>query len=382
MPRDGGKARTVTRLAIIAAHFPEYTLRYAAAMARHCDVLVVVDSEQLKAEYAGRSIELGSNVKLETCRFKNPADLWRLFMLVRKFQPGIVHVQEAVGPRRIFSTLAIASLMKRRALIALTVHDPVPHSGRDQATMRRFAWMSAHVRRIADIVVVHGAFCANAIRSSLQLDRQRLIISDHGLILEPSRFGPPPLSSCIKLYTFGRMEAYKGIEVLLDMAKILHAESFPFELTIAGRGPEMERLAGPFGQLPEVRLLNGFVSPNDAIASIQEAECVMLPYLNATQSGVLAAAFAGRRYVIASRIGGIPDIVSNGENGLLVPAGDATALAEAVKSISRDPPLRARLRAGAIATAQGRLNWDVICDNLFAEFMAAPAYRHQPSSPS
>ncbi len=372
----------MTRLAIIAAHFPEYTLRYAAAMARHCDVLVVVDSEQLKAEYAGRSIELGSNVKLETCRFKNPADLWRLFMLVRKFHPGIVHVQEAVGPRRIFSTLAIASLMRRRALIALTVHDPVPHSGRDQATTRRFAWMSAHVRRIADIVVVHGVFCANAIRSSLRLDRQRLIISDHGLILEPSRFGPPPLSSCIKLYTFGRMEAYKGIEVLLDMAKILHAESFPFELTIAGRGPEMERLAGPFGQLPEVRLLNGFVSPNDAIASIQEAECVMLPYLNATQSGVLAAAFAGRRYVIASGIGGIPDIVSNGENGLLVPAGDATALAEAVKSISRDPPLRARLQAGAIETAQGRLNWDVICDNLFAEFMAAPACRHQPSSPS
>ncbi len=97
---------------------------------------------------------------------------------------------------------------------------------------------------------------------------------------------------------------------------------------------------------PEVTVLNAFALPTDIMRSIQEADCVLLPYLSATQSGVLAAAYAGRRYVIASDIGGLRDIVVDGRNGILVPPGDAQALASAVLALATDIGLRCKIARG------------------------------------
>lgn len=153
------------------------------------------------------------------------------------------------------------------------------------------------------------------------------------------------------------------------------AEGLPFELSIAGHGPELDRLQARFGRLPEVTIHDGFVPPRQVMASIQSADCVMLPYLSATQSGVLAAAFAGRRYVIASQTGGIPDVVEHGGNGLLVSPGDPQALADAVRQLAHDPVLRLRLREGAEATATGKLDWNRIASELVKVFEQAVASR-------
>lgn len=357
----------MTRLAIVAPHFPEYAVQYARAMSNCCDVLVCVDEGQLASEYEGRDVPLGRIRKLERLRFKTPLDLLKLLLLIVRYRPSVIHLQEAAGPRRGFFSACVATLMKPFSTIVLTVHDPVHHAGRDEVAARRTARVREFVRRWADIVVVHGAYCARQYQSSAPPSGQRLVTSEHGLILEPAGISPGT-SPTLRMYFFGRMEAYKGVEVLLDMAELLHAEGLDFKLSIAGRGPELDRLEARFRQLPEVSVFNGFVPPTQVIASIQEAECVVLPYLSATQSGVLAAAFAGWRYVIASDTGGLADIVEAGRNGLLVPPGDARALADAVRALAGDAELRARLRDGARATATDKLNWDRIAKELHETF--------------
>lgn len=355
------------RLAVIAPHFPEYTLRYAGGLAEYCEVLVCVDEAQLAAEYEGRSIPEEHDRRIERVRFKTLLDLFKILYLTARFKPAIVHFQEAAGPRRGFFVACIATAMKPFARIALTVHDPVPHAGRDAVAARRTAWVRDYVRRLADIVVVHGAHCARLYREGAPRPRCEVVQSEHGLILEPSVVQPNPPPP-LKLYFFGRMEAYKGVEVLLAAAELLHAEGAPFELWIEGQGPELDRLQDRFLRLPEVKLHNGFVPSNRIIAAIQATDCVLLPYLSATQSGVLAAAFAGRRYVIASETGGLPDVVEHMENGLLVPPGDSHALAEAIRTVARDEGLRARLRDGADATARVKLDWGRICKELHGVF--------------
>jgi glycosyltransferase involved in cell wall biosynthesis len=67
---------------------------------------------------------------------------------------------------------------------------------------------------------------------------------------------------------------------------------------------------------------------------------------------VLLEAFAWGRAVIATPVGGVPDLVRDGENGLLVPAGDAAALARALRRLHEEPGLVARLAAGARSTAE------------------------------
>ena len=351
---------------------------YAAAMAKRCDVLVCLDGDQLASEYAGRTVPAAVG-RLRRLRFKTPLDLVRLVLEVRRFRPSIVHFQEAAGPRKALFNAVLAALTTHRAMIVLTVHDPLPHEGRDQSAAKRMAFARGYLRRRADIIVVHGAYCAKLLRDSAptfrpalrpRTLRPRIAVSEHGLILEPARFGPAARSGPLRLYFFGRMEAYKGLDVLLAMAEMLHEDGVPFALAVAGRGPELDRLQERFQRLPELDVSNGFVPPAQVMAAIQAADCVLLPYLSATQSGVLAAAYAGRRYVVASRTGGIPDVVEHGVNGLLVPPGDPRALADAVRSLVRDQSLRGRLQAGAAATAQGRLSWDRIAAELQATFLA------------
>jgi glycosyltransferase involved in cell wall biosynthesis len=345
-------------------------------MARYCNVLVFVDEAQVEAEFAGRRIRLHSQTELQRNRFKTPADLWRMIAAIRRFRPDVIHVQEAVGPRRAAFVACIAWIMRRGATVVLTVHDPVPHSGRDEAAAWRTAFVGGYLRVNADMIVVHGAYCAATLRSTFPPPARQIFVSDHGIILEPQAHRPAP-GGILKLFMFGRMEAYKGIEVLLNAVETLHAEQFPFELLIAGTGPELDRLQERFALLPEVRVQNEFAQPNVIIDSIQAAECVVLPYLAATQSGVLAAAFGGRRYVIASDTGGLPDVVLHGHNGLLIPPGNAGALAQAIRSLAGDAVLRARLLKGAEATARGQLDWTRIAADAFAVFQQAVTVRQK-----
>ncbi|MGY0575823.1 glycosyltransferase [Bradyrhizobium sp. RDM12] len=145
----------------------------------------------------------------------------------------------------------------------------------------------------------------------------------------------------------------------------------PFRLTIAGKGPELDRLQSRFSKLPEVRIFNGFAPPVDVINSLQESHCVVVPYTSATQSGIAAAALANHRFVIASRIGGLVDVVTNMKNGLLVEAGDVLSLVEAIKLVAADSALRESLMAGAQKSAATDLNWDVIASEIARTFFGS-----------
>ena len=366
------------RVAVIAPQFPEYSLEYARSLSNYAEVLACVDARQFLDEYTGRDPPIEHIQHFRPTRFATPLDLLTLLFRVVRYRPAVVHFQESAGPRKSFFSACVATLMKPFALIVLTVHDPVAHTGRDQAAARRTAWLHAYIRRSSDLIVVHNAYCATQFRQHRRLaakvPRQRIVVSEHGVILEPPIVFATAHAG-IKLYFFGRMEQYKGVEVALRMAEILHTQNLDFQLRIAGRGPELDRLQSRFEALPEVEVFNGFVPPRQIIDSIQEADCVILPYLNATQSGVLAAAFAGRRCVIASEVGGLADIVEHMRNGILVPPADPQALADAVLMLAADADLRARLRQGAERTAITRLNWDRISQDLFDAFRQAESER-------
>lgn len=89
------------------------------------------------------------------------------------------------------------------------------------------------------------------------------------------------------------------------------------------------------------------------------------------QSRIVPQAFASRRAVIATRVGGIPELVGDGANGLIVPPGDGQAIAAAIRLLIDQPEQRARLAAAGYATARERLSLDRMMQETLATYEKA-----------
>lgn len=361
------KAMTIANrphLVMIAPHFQEYCLLLANAMATYCDVTLMVDTQRLASEYEGRIMPTSPRCSLKHIGFTSVLDLPRMIFILLKTRPGFIHIQEPSGMAKAMLCAAIVMLCRRFTKVILTIHDPLPHKGRDSDVVERFERIRQYIRHKAHLVVVHGQYCYELYCSTNKPPHQRVLISDHGSVLCDT---PPDNSEgkICRLLNFGRMEAYKGVDILCEAAQILAKQKVPYVLHLAGSGPELDKLADRFAKLDNVTIDNSFIASNDLIAQIRSANAVILPYLEATQSGVLAAALSNGRFVIASNVGGIPDVVSDAANGLLVPPGDPVALASAIARVATDAGLCARLEQGARETARTQLSWNRIAAQLW-----------------
>jgi glycosyltransferase involved in cell wall biosynthesis len=145
---------------------------------------------------------------------------------------------------------------------------------------------------------------------------------------------------------FGRVEAYKGVDTLLaawmEASEDLRVNSSnscqKMRLIIAG--PVARDVTLP-PMPPGVELRDRRIADDEAEALFRSAAALVLPYRDATQSALAAAAYAFGVPVILTEVGALPEYVVPGETGWLVPAGDAGALAAALQEALADP---ARLR--------------------------------------
>jgi glycosyltransferase involved in cell wall biosynthesis len=148
----------------------------------------------------------------------------------------------------------------------------------------------------------------------------------------------------------GRVQRYKGIDVLVQAFRALRDPSL--RLHVAGSGPSLdacERLA----QSDDRIRFYGLVSGERRRSLIENADCLVLPSLRPDNYGVgIQDAFQSGAVVIASRVGGIPEMIRDGVNGLLVEPGDEAGLGAAIERLRSSPDLAAKLRASALETSR------------------------------
>jgi glycosyltransferase involved in cell wall biosynthesis len=183
---------------------------------------------------------------------------------------------------------------------------------------------------------------------------------------------------------FGRIEAYKGLGYALQAAELLALRGLQFRLVVAGTGTELDRYRATIGQMPWVELMDRHFLADEIPQIFRRASAVVLPYTDATQSGVAAMAFGFGRPVIASCVGGLPDVVANEYNGLLVPPKDVGALAEAMARVIVSEELCNQLRVGAMECACSELSWDVIAGEtsaVYEDALRAHGHAYAGSSP-
>ncbi len=148
----------------------------------------------------------------------------------------------------------------------------------------------------------------------------------------------------------GRLMAAKALDVALS-AMALVAEA---SLVIVGDGPDraaLERQSDDLGLGGRVRFLGG-MAREGVLRVFRAADAVLLSSRWENFPHVIVEALAVGTPVIASAVGGVPEVVRDGENGLLVPAGDADALAGAIRRMLGDDELRAQLAAASAPSVE------------------------------
>lgn len=150
----------------------------------------------------------------------------------------------------------------------------------------------------------------------------------------------------------GRLSGEKGIEYLIKAGAILRGKNKSFKICIIGDGKErkeLEKVSSKMG-LEDFILFTGFLS--DVERWYPAFDVFVLPSLTEGTPMALLEAMSHGLPVIASKVGGVPDIVKSGTNGLLVRPGNAPEIADAIYMLYEDENLRLKLGREALATVQ------------------------------
>ncbi len=184
----------------------------------------------------------------------------------------------------------------------------------------------------------------------------------HGIDLTEFRNGVyrPELSEPVRILTVGRLVEKKGYPVLLRALQLLKQQGIAFRSRIVGSGPlkkQLQMLRDELGLQEEVQFL-GQMSQREVKVQYQEADLFVLsPHVasDGDRDGipnVLVEAMAMRIPVISTRISGIPELIRDGENGILVEPEQPEQLAGAMAELIRKPQVRQQLVENAVQTVQ------------------------------
>ena len=139
----------------------------------------------------------------------------------------------------------------------------------------------------------------------------------------------------------GRLETYKGLYELLDAAHNLQQEGEDFQLILCGGGSQqraLEERCRTLGLETQVQF-RGWIDKSALIDVFAKSDVFILPSYSEGLPNALLEAMASGLAVITTPVGGIPSVVDEPQNGLLVPAHDVTALAHAMLKLASDPAM-------------------------------------------
>jgi glycosyltransferase involved in cell wall biosynthesis len=277
---------------------------------------------------------------------------FRVAAELRRRRPDAVLVQGA--PETALALLGRA-LARVPAKVVLDLHgDPATVTRLYGSPLRRMLSPLADrltrlALRRADAVRTLSPFTSDLVRGEgVEPAAAFPAFMDLGAFLEP----PAALPERPAALFVGVLERYKAVEVLGEAWRLAAPRVPEGELHLVGRGTLAATAERLVADLPEQARWTPTLATPDVARAMDEARVLVLPSRSEGLPRIVVEAFCRGRAVVGARAGGIPDLVVDGENGLLVAPEDAEALAEALVRVLSDRALAERLGAGARRSAE------------------------------
>ena len=293
---------------------------------------------------------------------------FKCIKICRKFKPDVIHAHWPFP--HAYIALGAAKLFK--IPLVLNFH------GAELLLIRKKKWVKPLLKFAisqAQAVFANSSFTASKIKA---LRNVEIEWSPYGTTLEKGtgKTEPHAINSKFKILFVGRHIERKGICYLIEAAKYLPRDQF--EIRIVGVGDlteELKKLASESATPNSAEIIfTGKLSPEALANEYKTANVFTLPAIVDSKGDteglgvVLIEAMELGLPIVASNVGGIPDVVIDGETGILVPEKDPEALANAYKRLASNPELISQLLAGAQKRIAECFTWDGIIERQIAVY--------------
>jgi glycosyltransferase involved in cell wall biosynthesis len=261
----------------------------------------------------------------------------QIFQQIRRFDPDVIHLQQG----HLWFNFALPFL--RQYPLVITIHDPRYHLGdRESSKMPQFITDFGHRR--GDQLIVHAETLKQVVIERLQV-KPDIVHAIPTVVRGDAAARPEVQEEDNLILFFGRIWEYKGLEYLIRAEPLITAQIPDARIVIAGRGENFNRYQDLMVHPERFTVYNDYVSDDKRAELFRRASVVALPYVDASQSGVIPVAYTYSKPVVATTVGGLPELVDDGRTGFLVPPRDEQALANALVRLLRDKILRHQLGA-------------------------------------
>ena len=298
---------------------------------------------------------------------------FKCIAICRKFRPDVIHAHWPFP----HAYIALGAAKLFRIPLVLNFH------GAELLLIRKKKWVKPLLKFAigqAQAVFANSSFTAGKIKALRNVDVEW---SPYGTTLETGEISaeptqaPHPVNGKFKILFVGRHIERKGICYLIEAAKYLPRNQF--EIRIVGMGDLTDKLkaqAAEVSTTPDAAniIFTGKLSPEELANEYKTANVFTLPAIVDSKGDteglgvVLIEAMELGLPVVASNVGGIPDVVVDGVSGILVPEKDPEALANAYKRLAAEPELQKQLLEGARKRIDECFTWGKIVKRQIAVY--------------
>ncbi|MDZ8222868.1 MULTISPECIES: glycosyltransferase family 4 protein [unclassified Nostoc] len=347
------------KVALLHFCFEDYTIELANSLVKYVDLTLIHPEKVSDAciNVIDPSIRVISFKKPRIRDLRNLLSMGAMMHIIKDIQPDVLHVQETNDPWYDWTLL-----LNKMPPLVTTIHDIFRHPGDSMSVFG-----SEYTKRIAfyrsQQLIVHTHQLKKILIEQFNLPKEQVNIIPHGelgsLYQRRSNLKSQPREPNTLLF-FGRIWPYKGLKYLLEAMPLI-AERVPeVKLIIAGQGESIKQYLPDGHNDKRYEIINDFIPLEEVSNLFQRSTVTVLPYIEASQSGVATLSYGMGTPVIASEVGGLSEIVQHKKDGLLVPPCDIRSLADAIICLLSDRDLQQRMQTAALARCQEDLNWSNI----------------------
>jgi glycosyltransferase involved in cell wall biosynthesis len=281
---------------------------------------------------------------------------WELYKFINKLDVDIVQITSSL----LYTQFPLYLFHKK---MVLSVHDPLPHA--NVKSWRSDMQLKIAYKLIDHLVIFNSAQKEEFIKK-YHLYSKSIYLSQLSAYTYLTAYDTK--DAIVKgeyILFFGWIREGKGVENLLPAMKKVHDIIPNLKLVVAGKGKYYFDKS-EYESLEYITFINRFVPDYELANLIANSKFVVVPYTEATQSGVIMSAFAFSKPVLATNVGGLPEMVGDDDFGKVVEAGSTAALEEGIIEMVNDESIIIRNRTNIKKEYHiGEKSWATIAKSVY-----------------